>query len=261
METCRPTLTVGILTLNEEHHIARCLASVAFADQRLVIDSGSNDRTIEIARDMGAETYSYTDWQGFGVQRTRLLKHAHGDYIFFIDADEEVTPALREEIQTLVTSGTRMVACVRWQVIAYGKELRWFIGQAAIERLFPRAQLLGYSGIVHERAELSDPKLPRQTLKGKLLHTSRTTVSDSLAKLRQYAMLGAAKRAQKNKRGGVLRGLASGIAIFLRLYVFRLGFLGGGAGFLFCFFIALECFFRYAILYYDKKELRIDVKR
>ena len=74
-------------------------------------------------------------------------------------------------------------------------------------------------------------------------------------------MLGAAKRAAAGKRGGVVRGLASGLAIFIRLYIFRLGFTGGGAGFLFCFFIALECFFRYAALHYDRAHLTDKVGR
>ena len=78
----------------------------------------------------------------------------------------------------------------------------------------------------------------------------------SLNKLAQYVQLGAAKRAQAGKTGGVLRGLASGFAIFLRLYVFRRGFLCGAEGFLFCFFIALECFFRYAALKYDVNDLK-----
>ena len=94
-----------------------------------------------------------------------------------------------------------------------------------------------------------------------MLHYSRETVRGSLEKLTQYSMLGAAKRAAAGKRGGVLRGMASAFAIFLRLYVFRLGFMGGGPGFLFCFFIALECFFRYAALYYDRDSLSPAVGR
>ena len=74
-------------------------------------------------------------------------------------------------------------------------------------------------------------------------------------------MLGAAKRAALGKRGGVLRGMAGGTAMFLRLYVFRLGFLCGGAGFLYCYFVALEAFFRYAALHYDRASLSSQVGR
>lgn len=261
MAETSPRLTIGVLTLNEERNIERCLRSCAFADEIVVVDSGSRDRTVALAEGLGATVHTYAEWQGFGVQRTRLMGHAHGDYLFFVDADEEITPELRAEVLALVASGRQAVGTVRWRVVAYGRELRWFLGQSEIERFFPRAQLLRYTGVVHEHAELADTGLPRQAFRGRLLHTSRESVGDSLLKLRQYAMLGAAKRAQAGKRGGVWRGIASGLWVFLRLYVMRLGFLGGGEGFLFCFFIALESFFRYAALLYDRDALRADIAR
>lgn len=254
-------LTVGILALNEERHIARCLQSAAFADECLVVDSGSTDRTVAIAESLGALVVTCADWQGFAVQRNRLLEHATGDYVFFVDADEEITEALRDEVQAAVRRRAEVVGTIRWSVVAYGRELRWFLGQAEIERFFPRPLVRGFVGIVHERAELHRADVPRLSFRGRLRHTSRETVGDSLQKLRQYAMLGAAKRAAAGKRGGVWRGIASAVAVFLRLYVFRLGFTGGGPGFLFCFFIALESFFRYAALHYDRALLRSDVSR
>jgi hypothetical protein len=97
--------------------------------------------------------------------------------------------------------------------------------------------------------------------KARLLHYSRESVYGCIKKMAQYVQLGAAKRAQAGKTGGVLRGLASGLAIFLRLYVFRRGFLCGAEGFLFCFFIAMECFFRYAALKYDLNDLKLLATR
>ena len=93
------SLTVAVLTLNEEKRIRACLQSASFADQLLVVDSGSTDATVQIAKEMGAEVYVYPDWQGFAVQRNRLLKHATGDYIFFLDADEEMSPDFQKEVQ------------------------------------------------------------------------------------------------------------------------------------------------------------------
>lgn len=257
----RRRLTIGVLTFNEERHIARCLTSAAFADELLVVDSGSTDRTVDIARGMGAVVQSHPDWQGFAEQRNRLLRHASGDYVFFVDADEEITDRLRAEVQEVVRSGVDCIGTVRWTVIAFGKELRWFLGQAEIERFFPRRLVREFVGVVHEKAEMLQAGLPRHAFKGRLRHTSRETIRDSLHKLTQYAMLGAAKRAQMGRRGGVWRGIASGGMVFLRLYFLRLGFLGGGPGFLFCYFIALESFFRYAALYYDREQLRADVGR
>jgi len=261
--TDRPSLTIGVLTKNEAHHIEACLRSAAFADQVIVIDSGSTDNTVALAQAWGAEVHLYPDWQGFAVQRTRLLSHARGDYLFYLDADEVITPALQAQIEAAVRSGERAIWAIEWSVVAYGRELKYFLSQSRLDRMFRRDMLERYEGVVHEHAVLKPQAapVPRHAFKARLLHYSRETVRGSLEKLTQYAMLGAAKRAQAGKRGGVLRGMASAFAIFLRLYVFRLGFLGGGPGFLFCFFIALECFFRYAALYYDRDSLSQSVGR
>lgn len=254
-----PTLTVAVLTHNEAHRIEACLKSAAFADQLLVVDSGSTDDTVALARALGAEVHSHPDWQGFAVQRNRLLAHARGDYIFFLDADEVMTPAFAQELQAIVRSGERAVWKIRWRMVAFGHELTYFRSQSQIERLFVRSMVREYTGVVHEQAQLhpqpGGEPVPRRLIRARLLHYSRTTVRGSLEKLTQYVMLGAAKRAEKGQRGGVLRGLASGTSMFVRLYVFRLGFLCGGAGFLYCLFVALEGFFRYAALHYDRDGL------
>ena len=98
----RPTLCIGVLTLNEERRIEGCLRSAAFADQIVVVDSGSTDRTRDIAQSLGAEVYVYDQWEGFATQRNRLLAHVKTDYIFFLDADEEITPAIQAEIQAAI---------------------------------------------------------------------------------------------------------------------------------------------------------------
>jgi len=93
-----PTLTIAVLTKNEAHRIEACLASAAFADQVLVVDSGSTDNTLALCRQSGADVFEYPDWQGFAVQRNRLIAHARCDYIFFLDADELITLAFQKEL-------------------------------------------------------------------------------------------------------------------------------------------------------------------
>jgi glycosyltransferase involved in cell wall biosynthesis len=260
-----PTLTIAVLTKNEAHRIEACLASAAFADQVLVVDSGSTDNTVALSRQAGAEVFEYPDWQGFAVQRNRLIAHATCDYIFFLDADELITPAFQQELQAIVQSNAKAVWQIQWRMVAYGHELKYYISRSKVERLFRRDMLKAYVGAVHEQAILHNENpaapTPRKVIAAKLLHHSRETVRGSLEKLTQYVMLGASKRAQAGKRGGVLRGLASGLSMFLRLYIFRLGFLCGGAGFLYCLFVALEAFFRYAALHYDKDHLTNNVGR
>jgi glycosyltransferase involved in cell wall biosynthesis len=260
-----PSLTIAVLTKNEAHRIQACLASAAFAHQVLVVDSGSTDNTVALCRQSGAEVFEYPDWQGFAVQRNRLIAHASSDYIFFLDADELITPEFQKELQAIVQSNAKAVWQIQWRMVAYGHELKYYISRSKVERLFRRDMIKEYVGAVHEQAILhnEDPAAPspRKVISAKLLHHSRETVRGSLEKLTQYVMLGASKRAQAGKSGGVLRGLASGFAMFLRLYVFRLGFMCGGAGFLYCLFVSLEAFFRYAALHYDKDHLRNDVGR
>lgn len=255
----RATLTVAVLTLNEEKRIRACLQSAAFADQLLVVDSGSSDATVSIAQEMGAEVHIYEDWQGFAVQRNRLLEHATGDYIFFLDADEEMPAQFQQELRAIVSSGQQAVWKIRWRMVAFGRELKYLRSISWVQRLFIRSKLLSFTGVVHEQAQLKQA-MPVLSIHTALLHYSRPTVRDSLQKLTQYAVLGAAKRAQNSKRGGVLRGLASATSMFLRVYIFHLAFLSGGAGFLYSLFLGLEAFFRYAILGYDQ-EISSEMRR
>nr|WP_143895188.1 glycosyltransferase family 2 protein [Tepidimonas sediminis] len=258
--TGRPTLCVAVLTLNEAARIERCLRSATFADQWLVADSGSTDDTCQRAAALGADVHVFADWQGFAQQRNRLLPFIRTDYVLWLDADEVIPDSLRDEILALLqTRPEPFVGRIAWLEHAFGRPLTHF-QRRGLPRLFPVAELVGFEGVVHE-GPLLKRRLPVVELRAPLHHHSRETVYDSLRKLAQYTQLGAAKRAQRGQRGGVLRGLASASAMFIRLYVFRRGFTGGGAGFLFCLLIALECLFRYAALAYDRDHLETLAKR
>lgn len=259
--TRTPGLVVVVLTRNEERRLAACLASAAFAERVVVIDSGSTDHTLAIARAHGAEVARYDDWQGFGIQRTRSLAHCQGArYLFFLDADEVVSPAMRQEIQAIVASGEQAAWKLEWVQMAFGRTLTGVVSAPGMPRLIHADCLLEFSGAVHETAHLR-PGTPAHRLQAKLIHNSYDSVHTSLHKLTQYALLGAAKRAARGQRGGVLRGLGSALALFLRFYVLRGAFRYGGPGFLYCYVLAQECFFRYAALEYDRPWLSDDVAR
>ncbi len=226
----------------------------------LVIDSGSEDQTVSLAQAMGAQVVVYADWQGFGVQRSRALEHLADGWVFFLDADERMTPALAQEIRQVVSGDTDAVWEVEWEQMAYGQSLGRMRGTGGVARLFPLRILAGFTGAVHEGAALRKPA-PTRRLTQRLPHFSRETIYGSLVKLAQYVQLGALKRHQAGKRGGVWRGLGSGVANFTRLYVFQRGFLCGRAGFLYSFFVGLECFFRYVALDVDREQLTAPVRR
>lgn len=253
----KPTLCIGVLTMNEERRIHQCLQSAAFADQIVVVDSGSQDQTRTMAQALGAEVYLYDDWQGFAEQRNRLLSHCKCDYIFFLDADEVILKDLQAEIETAVATGQPHVWQTYWLEVAFGRPLKRVISRKSLPRLFRRDQLLGFEGVVHEHSLLKEPSAKRIVFSKPLLHYSRETIHASLKKLTQYAMLGAAKRAEKNRRGGVIRGLVSSGWMFIRLYIFKRAFLEGGPGFLYSLFIALEFFFRQAAIKYDAADLKL----
>mgnify|MGYP002630924813 CR=1 FL=1 len=247
-----PSLCIGILTMNEERRIKECIESASFGNSICVVDSGSSDETCHIAEQAGAKVYIYEDWKGFAIQRNRLLSHVDDDYIFFLDADEIITPELAIEIQDAIATGYEAAWIAGWTEISFGRNLNWMKSTGG-RRLFKTNSISRFQGEVHEEVIMKNSKVPVLKLKNKLLHYSRETVHGSLLKLAQYSHLGALKRSGKGKTGGVFRGIFSGVAIFIRLYFFRRGILCGAEGFLFCFFIALECFFRYAALKYDLK--------
>jgi glycosyltransferase involved in cell wall biosynthesis len=254
-------LVAVVLARNEARRLPVCLASCRFAERTLVIDAGSSDETVNVARAFGAQVESHPDWRGFGVQRSRALDHCRdARYIFFLDADEEVTPALREEIGAVVRAGLAGAWTLSWEQVAFGRALGGMRGAPGMPRLFSAACLLSFEGAVHEQAMLA-PGTATRHLKARLRHHSYDSVRLSLQKISQYALLGAAKRAAAGQRGGVWRGLASSCALFLRFYLLRGGFLHGGAGFLYCYVLAQECFFRYAALHYDRETLTETVGR
>ena len=185
--------------------IEACLATAAFADQVLVVDSGSTDNTVALSRQTGAEVFEYPDWQGFAVQRNRLIAHAKGDYIFFLDADELITPAFQKELQAIVQSNAKAVWQIQWRMVAYGHELKYYISRSKVERLFRRDMLKEYVGAVHEQAILHNEDnghtdAPQSHLCQVTASLARKRFEGSLEKLTQYVMLGASKRAQAGKK-------------------------------------------------------------
>lgn len=256
----RPTLGVAVLTLNESNRIEACLRSASFADQIVVIDSGSSDGTRDIAERIGAQVHLYTDWKGFGVQRTRAIGHLQTDYIFFLDADEEVTPSLRSEIESAVASNEDAAWRVWWDEVAFGKALNRMKARGGIQRLFRRSTLERFDGVVHEAPVLRHA-VPVRVLEARLLHHSRTSVYESLRKLAQYVQLGTVKRSAKGRRGGLLIGSLNSMLVFIRLYFFQRGFLCGPQGFLYCLFISLEIFFRDVALRFDSPNTSVLARR
>jgi glycosyltransferase involved in cell wall biosynthesis len=243
------TLSVILITKDESAHIDACLASVAFADEWIVVDSRSSDDTAERARRFGARVVVSDDWPGFGAQKQRALDLASGRWVLAIDADERVSPELAESIRAVVRNeadageGAPLAYelsrlshfCGRW--IRHGD---WYPDR--VVRLFRRDQARFSPDLVHERV-LVEGATGR--LAGDLLHHTMPTFEDALAKLNRYSSGRAADKVAAGGRGGLAAALAHGLWAFLRSYLVRRGFLDGAAGFIVAAYVAEGTYWRY----------------
>jgi glycosyltransferase involved in cell wall biosynthesis len=222
------TLSVILITHNEAANIRPCLESVAWADEIIVIDSGSTDDTVAIATEMGARVYQH-DWPGFGPQKNRALSYASKDWVFSIDADERVTLELRIEIeQAMRAAQFEGFYCPRLSQFC-GKFVHhcgWYPDY--ILRLFKRGKGCFSDSLVHESVLLTGASAQ---LKTPLLHYSYLTQADVERKVKHYSDAAAKQMFQAGKRASWMRAASSGGWTFIRTYIVRLGVLDGRAGF------------------------------
>lgn len=234
--TQRALLSVVLITCNAAPQLAACLESVAFADEIVVVDSGSEDGTVALAEQHGARVV-FQDWLGFGRQKQYAVTQATHDWVLCLDADERVTPALRASIEAALAeplSGAyRLARCNRF----LGRYLRHGEGYPDWNvRLFDRRQARWSDDAVHEHV-LSDCAVT--TLYGDLLHESAESLATYLSKQNRYTSLAAESAFAAGKRASTARLLLSPLLRFIKFYFVRLGFLDGVPGFV---HIAIGCF-------------------
>lgn len=239
-------LSVIIITKNEARHIAACLQSVRFASEIIVLDSGSTDGTIEIARQHGAVVHQSTDWPGFGPQKNRALDAATQDWVLSIDADERVTPELKQEIiETLATPTCDGYFIPRLSELC-GQPIRhsgWWPDH--VLRLFRRQKGRFTEVPVHERVEINGPTAK---LNACLLHYPYESLEALIQKMNRYSSDAAQMMFAKGKRAGVLSMVGHSVWTFVRIYLLRRGFLDGRYGFVLAVTAAAGSFFRYSKL-------------
>ena len=244
------SLSVIIITRNEAANIAACLESVAFAHEVVVVDSGSTDGTVEIARARGAKVVGTSDWPGFGPQKNRALDLATSPWVLSLDADERVSAQLAAQIKAAVSANPDAAD-------AYAiPRLTQFCGQwirhcgwtpDLVMRLFKRDMARFSDDLVHERVVVNSSRLSR--LKAPLLHYSYPTPGHYWRKLEQYSRAWAQQRYALGQRTSMLRAFLAGLTAFLRSYLFRLGFLDGAMGFAVCTMQGQAAFGKYFELY------------
>ena len=237
------SLTVTVITKNEAHNIEACLRSVQFADKRVVLDSGSTDATVEIARATDAEVSVNRDWQGFGTQKNRALALVKSDWVLSLDADERVSLALRAEIEAVLASPQFDVYEFPRLSSYCGQAMRhsgWYPDRVA--RLFKRGAAIFSEDLVHESL-ITASAVGR--LESPLLHESFRSFEDVLDKVNRYSSAGAQSLVHKGRHSSVGKALGHGLWAFVRTYFLRLGFLDGQMGLLLAISNAEGTYYRY----------------
>jgi len=241
----RARLSVTVITLNEEDALRRCLESVAWADEIVVVDAESSDKTVEVARAF-TDAVFVRPWRGFAAQKNFALDHASGDWVLSLDADEEVTPELRGEIVAVLERPASDVAAyaVARRNIFWGAWVRhgglypdWQV------RLLRRGRGRFGDVSVHESVRV-DGTVVR--LASPLLHRSYRDVADFLARADRYSSLAAADRLRHGPPVNAAELVLRPLGRFLGMYVLRAGFLDGWRGFLLAVLYAYYVFIRSA---------------
>jgi glycosyltransferase involved in cell wall biosynthesis len=236
-------LSVIVITKNEAHDIADCLSSVAWADEIVVVDSGSEDDTVSICEKLGAKVIITDTWPGFGPQKNRALSYATKDWVLSIDADERVTPELQTEIKQAVANN----ADASYRMPRSSSYCGQFIKYSGwspdyVTRLFKRGYGKFSDDLVHERLITEHPTL---TLKSALLHISYTNLEEVLDKINRYSSAGAAMSLAHGKSASLGTAILHGTWAFIRTYFIRLGFLDGKMGFILAVSNAENTYYRY----------------
>jgi glycosyltransferase involved in cell wall biosynthesis len=237
-------LSVILITKNEEANLRGCLESVSFANEIIIVDSQSTDQTISIAQSFGAKVEITPDWPGFGPQKSRALNLATQDWVLSIDADERVTPELKNEILETIQSnaGQDCYAIPRssWYCGRFMKHSGWYPDY--VDRLFKRGTAKFSDHLVHERL-LPHGKVGR--LKNHFLHFSFRDFSQVLMKIDVYSTASAEEAFKKGKRSSVGKAVGHSIWAFFRTYFLRLGFLDGPQGLALAISNAEGTYYRY----------------
>jgi len=235
-------LSIIIITKNEAHHIASCLNSVAWADEIIILDSGSTDETVSICKKFTPHVFQ-TEWPGFGPQKQRALEKATGEWIFSIDADEIMTRDLEIEVKQAIKS-TEFVGYQIPRLSKFcGKEIHhsgWWPDYTI--RLF-RKNSGNFSLVpVHEKVLVTGPV---GKLKTPLLHDTYESLDEAIYKMNQYSSLNAKMLFHEGKKSSLGKALVKSTWTFIRTYFVKAGFLDGKHGLMLAILNSEGTFYKY----------------
>ncbi|WP_336916492.1 glycosyltransferase family 2 protein [Vibrio cholerae] len=247
----KPTLTVALIVKNEARHLDECLQTVHdWVDEIVVLDSGSHDETEQVARRYTEKFYVNAKWPGFGPQRQLAQSYVQSDYVLWLDADERVTPELKQSILQAVAANKPdtlyQFARLSWVFGRFIRHSGWYPDR--VLRLYP-TQLTRYNdALVHEKVHV-EPRMKVETLAGDAIHYTYNDVHHYLVKSAGYAKAWADQRQAKGKKASLSQGIVHAVGCFLKMYLLKRGFLDGKQGFLIALLSAHSTFVKYADLW------------
>ncbi|TAL58423.1 MAG: glycosyltransferase family 2 protein [Legionella sp.] len=247
-------LSVIIITKNEEANLRRCLESICWADEIIIMDSGSTDKTLEIAKEFTDLVYS-ADWEGYGIQKQRALDKATGSWVLNIDADEVINDALKDSIRQAIATDNADAYRIPIRLHFYDKTLKFSWSPKNHIRLYKREGAAYTDKIVHE--EILLPQSARiGKIKAAIEHHCIQDVSHALYKMNLYTTYSAKINIEKNKNPSLIKSILSSWWMFFRCYFIQGGFLEGKDGFLLAVLSAHGSFYRGVKVIYLDKELQ-----
>ena len=240
-------LSVAIITKNEAANLPGCLQSIAFARQIVVVDSGSDDGTLEIARGFGCEVFP-EPWKGFGAQKQAAIDRCREPWVLVLDADERIPPETQAAIRAVIAAGEGAAPGYSFPRKNYfqGRWIRhmgWWPDR--ITRLFRRGRGRMTEAPVHEAVEVTGEV---EALQAPIEHYTEGRLSEILKKIDRYSTLAAEEAFREGRRSSVWGALARAEITFLQNYVLRRGFLDGRQGLVLSVTDAVNKFFKYAKL-------------
>lgn len=245
-------LAAVIIARNEAANIARCVASLSFCDEVLVVDSGSTDDTVAIAKAQGAKVFQ-KEWIGYGPQKNYANSLTDCEWVLSLDADEEVTHELREEIlRTIASPDAKAAYSVPRRTIHSGQWIRyggWYPNR--VIRLFRRELGQWTDSPVHERWETTGAT---GELASDLNHYSFRDIADQVSRNNVYSTLGARKLKEEGGKFTVWKLLFKPVSKFIETYVIKRGFLDGYRGFIISVSAAYSVFLKWAKLWEVERE-------
>lgn len=247
------SLSVVIITKNEESCISDCIKSVSWADEIVVVDADSTDGTVKICQELGAKVFIQKKWLGFGPQKNLSLSLASKEWVLSLDADEVVPPELKGEIQEAIKLNSANSA---FQIPRSSSYCGQFINHSGwspdfVLRLFPRMHARFSDDLVHEKVIFNGEI---KSLKTPLLHKSYDNLEDVLDKTNRYSTASALMMFASGKTSSLSKAVFKGIWAFIRTYFLRLGFLDGRMGFVLAVSNAEATYYKYLKLHLLSKK-------